>query len=209
MILTAKELSLLKKYTNIVGVDEAGRGPLAGPIVAAAVSVNKEIADALLALGVNDSKKVTAKKREKITQYVIDQKIPFAVVEVSSRDIDKSGILKANILALENARKGVEGQETLYTIVDGRFSHPFPFSSCEITVRADCTYVAVAAASVVAKVHRDLIMQKEAKRFPKYGFERHKGYGTKAHIEAIITNGPCEIHRLTFEPIKSLLAANR
>ena len=204
MILTTKELSLIKRHINVIGVDEAGRGPLAGPIVAAAVALERDMAEALVALHVNDSKKTTPKKREQLFLYIQDQKIPFSVFEIAPNEIDTQGILPANISVLQHARTGISLPG--YTIIDGRFSTPFDIENYEITVRADNSFIAVAAASIVAKVHRDRLMLLEDKKYPKYGFCAHKGYGTKSHIEAIYLHGPCEIHRKTFEPIKSLYA---
>lgn len=206
MILGPKELSLLQKYNKVIGVDEAGRGPLAGPIVASAIALDKDMAEALSSLGVNDSKKTTRKKREQIVEFVLSQKIPFATFKISSTDIDKIGILPANTSVLETARTKISPHISGYTIIDGRFAPPFKLENYEITVRADSTFIAVATASILAKTHRDFLMEKEAKKYPDYGFERHMGYGTKAHIAAIYEFGPCEIHRKTFEPIKSMLA---
>jgi len=207
MILTAKELSLIQNFKNVIGVDEAGRGPLAGSIVAAAVALDHNMAEALAALKVNDSKKVSPKKREKLFAYIHDQKIPYFIAELSAHEIDLYGILPANVTVLKNARDGITASG--YTIIDGRFAHPFNIENYQITVRADSTYIAVAAASIVAKVHRDRLMVNEDKKYPGYGFAIHKGYGTKSHIEAIHQFGPCELHRKTFEPVKSLLSAKR
>lgn len=204
MILTSKEASLLKKYGTIIGVDEAGRGPLAGPIVAAAVKIDLQIANELILLGVNDSKKVTPKRRAELAQFIIENKIAFSTFEISSDEIDRRGIGETNVSALEKARLKLSSPEA-YTIFDGRFAHPFELKNYEISVGADLKFVAVAAASIIAKTKRDEIMENMAKNYPVYGFEKHKGYGTIAHICAIKKHGPCEIHRKSFEPIKSWL----
>lgn len=203
MIVSGRELSLISTYRNLIGVDEAGRGPLAGSIVGAAVALDKDTAEALVSLHVNDSKKTSVKNREAIYLYILDQKIPYSICEISAKEIDSKGILPSNVKVLESARIGISVPG--YTIIDGRFAQKFAVENYEITVGADNSYIAVAAASIVAKVHRDMIMRKQDNKFPEYGFATHKGYGTKSHIEAIHKYGPCEIHRKTFEPIKSIL----
>ena len=177
---------------HVAGVDEAGRGPLAGPVVAAAVLFPKEC----MIERVDDSKKCTAKQREELFALIMEQALSIGIGIVDHDVIDRINILQATILAM---RKSVENMKIQpeYTIIDGNsFAHEtLRFRNI---IGGDAKSFTIAAASIVAKVTRDRVMCELDIRFPHYGFARHKGYGTRQHIEAIRTYGLCEIHRKSF-----------
>ena len=177
---------------HVAGVDEAGRGPLAGPVVAAAVLFPKEC----MIERVDDSKKCTAKQREELFALIMEQALSIGIGIVDHDVIDRINILQATILAM---RKSVENMKIQpeYTIIDGNsFTHEtLRFRNI---IGGDAKSFTIAAASIVAKVTRDRLMCELDIRFPHYGFARHKGYGTRQHIEAIRTYGLCEIHRKSF-----------
>jgi ribonuclease HII len=178
----------------IAGVDEAGRGPLAGPVVAAAVIFPREF----IIERVNDSKKCSAKLREELFPLIMDQAISVGVGIVGHEEIDRINILQATILAM---RKSLENMNIRpeYSILDGNsFTHES--LRFENIIGGDAKSFTIAAASIIAKVTRDRLMCELDIRFPHYGFARHKGYGTRQHIEAIRTYGLCEVHRKTFHP---------
>jgi ribonuclease HII len=180
--------------TRIAGVDEAGRGPLAGPVVAVAVLFPKGI----IIEGVDDSKKCTATQREKLFTLIMEQAMSVGVGIVDHEVIDRINILQATILAM---RKSIENMniQPEYSIIDGNsFKHEsLKFQNI---IRGDEKSFTIAAASIVAKVTRDRLMRDIDIRFPQYGFAQHKGYGTRRHIEAIRMYGLCEIHRKSFHP---------
>lgn len=176
----------------VAGVDEAGRGPLAGPVVAAAVILPKHLSID----GVNDSKKLSPRQREELYHIIYDRALSVGVGIVSHRVIDRINIYQASILAM---RKAVEKLELLPSIVlaDGNsFRHES--WRYENIVDGDAKSIAIAAASIIAKVTRDALMREYHEQFPVYGFDRHKGYGTKLHLEAIRAHGICPIHRRSF-----------
>jgi ribonuclease HII len=179
---------------HIAGVDEAGRGPLAGPVVAAAVIFPKEF----VIDGVNDSKKLSAKKREELFSLISQQALSVGVGIIDHDIIDRINILQATHLAM---RKALENLviEPDYVLVDGNsFNHDtLHFQNI---IGGDAKSFTIAAASIIAKVTRDKLMCELDVRFPQYGFARHKGYGTRQHIEAIRSYGLCEIHRKSFHP---------
>jgi ribonuclease HII len=178
----------------IAGVDEAGRGPLAGPVVAAAVIFPKY----LLIEGVNDSKKCSAKKRDALFSLIIEQVLSVGIGIVDHIEIDRINILKATVLAMQNSLEKLNVKPD-FVIVDGNsFKHnTLKFQNI---IGGDASSFTIAAASIIAKVTRDRIMNEMDVKFPKYGFARHKGYGTHQHIEAIQKYGFCEIHRRSFKP---------
>ncbi len=183
----------------IAGVDEAGRGPLAGPVVAAAVIVPR---GCLFNAKIDDSKKLSAAQRQKACAEIKERcVISFAVV--GEQEIDAGNILKATLTAMAKAlsRLSVVPQ---WAIIDGSICPNTPVP-CGAVVGADGKSISVACASIVAKVTRDDIMLAYDKIYPEYGFAAHKGYGTKTHCEALQKYGPCAIHRKSFQPIKSLL----
>ena len=179
-------------YTVICGVDEAGRGPLAGPVCAAAVILPRghQIP------GLNDSKKLTDKKRRELFPLIKDQAIAYGIGMASHQEIDEINILQATYLAMERAIAQLERKADM-ALIDGNRAKDFGMA-VRTVVKGDSLSANIAAASVLAKVTRDDLMVEMAKEFPGYGFEVHKGYGTKAHYEALRNLGPCAIHRMTF-----------
>ena len=177
---------------RIAGVDEAGRGPLAGPVVAAAVIFPREF----IIEHVDDSKKCTVKQRERLFPLIMEQAISVGIGIVDHEEIDRINILQATILAI---RKSLENMNIPpeYSIIDGNsFNHEsLRFQNI---IGGDAQSFTIAAASIIAKVTRDRLMCELDIRFPHYGFARHKGYGTRQHIEAIRTYGLCEVHRKSF-----------
>lgn len=179
-------------YQAICGVDEAGRGPLAGPVCAAAVILPK----GLELPGLNDSKKLTDKKRRELFPIIKEQAIAYGIGFASCEEIDEINILQATYLAMERAIAQLEGKAD-FAIIDGNRAKDFGLP-VRTVVKGDSLSASIAAASVLAKVTRDDIMLEMAEKYPEYGFEVHKGYGTKAHYEALRAHGHSPIHRMTF-----------
>ena len=179
-------------YKVICGVDEAGRGPLAGPVCAAAVILPPD----LEIPGLNDSKKLTDKKRRELYPVIKELAVAYSIVLVDHETIDKINILQATLSAMEQAIAGLEVKPEL-ALIDGNREKDFGVP-CKTVVHDDSLSASIAAASVLAKVARDDVMMAMAEEYPQYGFEIHKGYGTKAHYEALTAHGPCPIHRMTF-----------
>ena len=179
-------------YQAICGVDEAGRGPLAGPVCAAAVILPK----GLELPGLNDSKKLTDKKRRELFPIIKEQAIAYGIGFASHEEIDEINILQATYLAMERAIALLEGKAD-FAIIDGNRAKDFGLP-VRTVVKGDSLSASIAAASVLAKVTRDDIMLEMAEKYPEYGFEVHKGYGTKAHYEALRAHGHSPIHRMTF-----------
>ena len=190
-----------KGLKYVVGIDEAGRGPLAGPVCAGAVMID---IDSTLSEIVRDSKKMTEKKREESFEFIKENSVGWGVCMVSNTVIDKKGIQEAVRIAMWEALKQVEkmiGSKAEYLIVDGtNVSNLFGYNMLKIK-EGDLKHYSISAASILAKVTRDRYMKEIAIKYPEYGFERHVGYGTKAHMEALQRYGPCEIHRRSFKPI--------
>lgn len=189
------ERSLLEKGCRyIVGVDEVGRGPLAGPVVCAAVVMPFD--EELLVSGVDDSKKLSEKKRETLSALIKERAISYAVYEVSEKIIDEINILEATKLGM---KKAVEGLSVTPDVVltDGNMTIEIPFKQHSV-IGGDALSYSIGAASIIAKVHRDHLMDEYAKEYPAYAFEKNKGYGTAVHIQAIKEQGLCPIHRRTF-----------
>lgn len=178
--------------TSICGVDEAGRGPLAGPVCAAAVILprNLEIP------GLNDSKKLTDKKRRELFPIIQEQAIAYGIAFVTEQEIDEINILQATFLAMQRAIDQLGGKAD-FALIDGNREKDFGLP-VKTLVKGDSRSANIAAASVLAKVARDNFMEEMAKTYPQYGFDIHKGYGTKAHYAALNAHGPCPIHRMTF-----------
>ena len=184
--------ALEKGYTNICGVDEAGRGPLAGPVCAAAVILPKgHIID-----GVNDSKKLTEKKREKLFDVIIDECVSYSIAFATVEEIEELNILNATMLAMQRAVEGLDTKAD-YAMIDGNRLPPLNIPA-ECIVKGDANSMSIAAASILAKVARDRLCLKYDELYPEYGFAKHKGYGTKLYREMILKYGPCEIHRKSF-----------
>jgi len=195
------EQALARHFENhvLIGVDEAGRGPIAGPVVAAAVVVGAEIGADL-----NDSKKLSERQREKIFEELPNFCKHYSIAEASAQEIDELGILNANFLAMRRALapiiSSLDERKQLYKIlVDGNLYIREIDESLQMPIiKGDGRVACIAAASIFAKVHRDRLMVKFSEQFPNYGFEKHKGYGTKAHLAAVKKLGLCEIHRKSF-----------
>lgn len=176
----------------ICGVDEAGRGPLAGPVCAAAVILPEH----LQIPGLTDSKKLTDKKRRELFPIIQEQAIAYGIGLASEQEIDEINILQATFLAMRRALDQLSVRPEI-VLIDGNRETDFGLP-VKTVVKGDSLSANIAAASILAKVTRDNLMVELAEKYPEYGFEIHKGYGTKAHYEALRTYGPCPIHRMTF-----------
>lgn len=190
-----------KGYKYIAGVDEAGRGPLAGPVYAAAVILpnGAELS------GINDSKKLTPKKREELFEKITEIAVCYAIFSVDEKEIDEINILNATHKAMNGAVKSLSTKPD-YVIIDGNSIKGMEIEH-DTVVKGDAKSISIAAASILAKVARDRYIDKMGEVYPEYGFENHKGYGTKAHTDAILKYGVCPIHRRTF--LKKLLGDNK
>ena len=177
---------------SICGIDEAGRGPLAGPVCAAAVILPPQ----LQIPGLNDSKKLSDKRRRELMPVIKEQAIAYGIGMASHEEIDRINILQATFLAMERALAQLEGKAN-FALIDGNREKDFGLPVMTV-VKGDSRSANIAAASILAKVTRDDLMEALAEEYPQYGFEIHKGYGTKAHYEALRTYGPSPIHRMTF-----------
>ena len=182
----------LRGYTAVCGIDEAGRGPLAGPVYAAAVL----LPEGLVIEGLNDSKKLSEKKREALFDVICENAVAYGIGFADEKEIDEINILQATYLAMRRAFDNMQ-QKCDYVLVDGNRMPPMPVPG-ETIVKGDAKSPSIAAASILAKVSRDRVMLEYAKQYPEYEFEKHKGYGTKAHTAALLEHGPCPIHRKTF-----------
>lgn len=187
-------------YLHICGVDEAGRGPLAGPVCAAAVILPA----GCVIEGLNDSKKLTEKKREALYDPIREAAVACGIAFASVEEIETFNILQATFLAMERAVAQLEPAADFALIDGNRLPAGLPIPA-QTLVKGDALSASVAAASILAKVTRDRYMLEQAAAYPQYGFEKHKGYGTKAHVEAIKAFGPCPIHRPSF--LKKILGA--
>ena len=181
-----------KGYQYVCGVDEAGRGPLAGPVCAAAVILPK----GMIIEGVNDSKKLTEKKREALFDVICEKALSYSIVFADVAEIEEVNILRATMNAMKRAVESLDVKAD-FAYIDGNTMPPIDIDG-ECIVKGDAKSMSVACASILAKVSRDRLMLKYADEYPEYGFEKHKGYGTKVHTEAIREFGPCAIHRPSF-----------
>ena len=188
-----KEL-LLKGVRYIAGVDEVGRGPLAGPVVCAAVIMPLEESEIIQ--GVDDSKKIAEKKREKLAELIKQKALAYCIFEVSEQEIDEINILEATKKGMREALLGLEIKPD-FVLIDGNMTIDIPFSQQSI-VKGDALSYTIGCASIIAKVYRDNLMVEYAKTYPMYAFDKNKGYGTAVHISAIKEYGICPIHRKTF-----------
>ena len=182
----------------VAGTDEAGRGPLAGPVVVAAVI----LPDELFLPKINDSKKLSPKIREELFEKIQAEAVSIGVSTVDEKTIDHVNIYQATIKGMHDAILSLRPQPDA-VLIDAMPLKDLPMPSMHI-VKGDAKSASIAAASIIAKVTRDRLMMEYDRQYPQYGFAQHKGYGTAAHIAAIRKYGPCPIHRLTFEPIKSM-----
>lgn len=192
-----------KGFKIVAGVDEAGRGPLAGPVVASCVVVNTDfVLDEEKFSWVRDSKKLSEKRREELFS-VIQNEFEVGVGISDHHTIDRVNILQATFLAMKKAISDLKTKPD-FIILDGRMIIPNLSIMQKAVVGGDNLVFSIAAASIIAKVTRDRMMMEAAQKYPEYGFEKHKGYGTKVHMEALQKYGACEIHRKSFGPVKKL-----
>jgi len=183
-------------FSVVAGIDEAGRGPLAGPVTAAAVVLPENYSHRVL----TDSKLLSEKTRDVIYDELISNpEVTISSAESTPEEIDRINILRATWLAMSRAFEGIHPRPDV-ALIDGNPVKTFPAPHRSL-VKGDSLSLSVAAASIIAKVERDRLMKSYAEKYPGYGFERHKGYGTKAHMEALETRGPCPIHRMSFSPV--------
>ena len=198
--LPVEQVSLLWDSPGLIaGVDEAGRGPLAGPVVAAAV-----ILDELKPIrGLADSKKRSPRRREALFDEIMAKALCCSIAEASVAEIDRLNILQASLLAMKRAVEGLR-LPPARVLVDGN-QLPRLRVACEAVIGGDASVPAISAASILAKVHRDRLCERLHEQHPQYGFAEHKGYGTAAHIDALRRHGPCEVHRRSFAPVRELL----
>ncbi len=189
-----------KGFTDIAGVDEAGRGPLAGPVYAAAVI----LPESTVIKGIDDSKKLSEKRREELFDEITEKAVAYNIFSVDEKRIDEINILNATFEAMNGAVNGLNVKPD-FVLIDGNRIAGMTLPHATV-VKGDSKSISIAAASILAKVSRDRFISKIAEKYPEYGFEKHKGYGTKAHTDAILKYGPCEIHRKTF--LKKLLGGN-
>lgn len=187
-----EKLALSEGYTSVCGIDEAGRGPLCGPVCAAAVILPMDCEIE----GINDSKKISEKKREQIFEVIKEKALAYSVCMVDAKTIDEVNILQATFMAMRGAYEGL-GVKCDIALIDGNQK---PGLSCEerTIVKGDAKSISIAAASILAKVSRDRYMREVDEKYPQYQFAKHKGYGTKLHYEMIAEHGICQEHRRTF-----------
>lgn len=182
----------LKGYSVVCGIDEAGRGPLAGPVCAAAVI----LPDGCIIDGLDDSKKLSEKKREALFDEITQKAVAYSIATADEKEIDEINILQATFLAMRRAFDGL-GIAPDFALVDGNRDPGLPVET-QTVVKGDSLSASIAAASILAKVTRDRFMLEKDAEYPEYCFAKHKGYGTKLHYEALEKYGPCEIHRMSF-----------
>ena len=196
---TEAEQRLIDHAVVYCGVDEAGAGPLCGDVVAAAVILDpdKPIPE------LTDSKKLTEKKRERLFDEIRQQAIDYCIARATVEEIDRMNILNARMLAMSRAVNGLQ-ESCQHALIDGNRLPELDIQATAI-IKGDALVATISAASVLAKVQRDREMVKLDERYPEYGFAKHKGYGTKAHLEALAEHGPCDIHRRSYAPVKKLL----
>ena len=198
---TVNMLEFEKKYYDmgykyIAGVDEAGRGPLAGPVFAAAVIFDKDT----YIEEINDSKKLSEKKRDELYDVIIEKALSYCIVSVDEKEIDRINILASTLKCFNLAVSGLSVKPDV-ALIDGNRVGEMP-TQCETVVKGDARSMSIAAASILAKVARDRYITELDKKYPEYNFAKHKGYGTKEHLEAIAKYGPSPIHRLTFKGVR-------
>lgn len=186
-------------FCRIAGLDEAGRGPLAGPVVAAAVMLPPDVTIP----GVNDSKQVPEAERDRLYDIILEQSVSHGIGIVDERTIDEVNIYQATIIAMRKALHPIDPPPD-YLLIDA-MTLPEVAIPQKPLVRGDARSHTIAAASIIAKVTRDRIMRDLHEKFPEYNFKKHKGYGTKEHLSLILKHGPCEAHRRSFQPISEML----
>ena len=195
---TYEKAALDRGFKYICGVDEAGRGPLAGPVCAAAVILSEDTEIE----GLNDSKKLSEKKREALYDIICQKAVAYSIAYGTLEEIEQFNILEATFIAMNRAIEGLEVKAD-YALIDGNREPKGIKIPCETVVKGDAKSCSIAAASILAKVTRDRLLLEYDKQYPQYNFKKHKGYGTKEHTDLILEHGPCEIHRMSF--LKKLL----
>ena len=194
--LVANDLGLGIDYP--IGVDEAGRGALAGPVVIAAVILSYR--HPLLKL--NDSKKLSSSQREVLYEEIITDAEAYSIVEIDHHYIDEHNILEATLEGMSRAIAEI-GQAQRLCLIDGNIPPRRSDNTCKTVIKGDGTYACIAAASILAKVHRDRLMRSFHSVYPGYSFDTNKGYGSKAHLDALSLSGPCPIHRFSYAPVSA------
>ncbi|NLT20054.1 MAG: ribonuclease HII [Syntrophomonadaceae bacterium] len=187
-------------FKAVAGIDEVGRGPIAGPVVAGAVILPRNF----FLAGVNDSKKLSASKREFLAREIKQQALSWAVTYIFCPRLDEINIYQATIEAMKLAVANLNPQPD-FLLIDAMKLSDINIKQQSI-IKGDTLSMSIACASIIAKVERDNLMQSLDEIYPGYGFAQHKGYATRGHIEALITNGPCSLHRVSFEPVKSMVS---
>jgi len=187
---------LQNDFGLIAGIDEAGRGPLAGPVVVAAVCLDKD----LQITGVNDSKKLTEKRREELFKEISKFAVAYKIVSVPHNVIDEKNILQATLWGMRESARQLKPQPSIFLIDGNKIPDNMPAESRSI-IKGDSHHACIAAASILAKVTRDNIMREMHLTYPEYNFHKNKGYPTKEHLEALRIYGPCPYHRLTYGPV--------
>ncbi len=186
-------------FRSVAGIDEAGRGPLAGPVVSAAVVLPPDFA----VPGITDSKKLTPRQRERFFDILLEQAVAVSTGIADVEEIDRMNILQASLLSMVRAVKGLDIQPD-YLLIDGKFTIEYPLPQ-QAVIKGDGRSISIAAASIIAKVTRDRIMKSLHDQYPRYGFDRHKGYPTALHRAAVVQFGPCPVHRKSFKGVKEFL----
>jgi ribonuclease HII len=193
-----------KGYNAVAGVDEAGRGPLAGPVVSAAVIFSPDTALDRLSnsplAGINDSKKLSEKKRKTLFPLIKEVAMAVSIGIAQHQEIDRLNILRASLLSMKRAVDGLSPRAD-FLLIDGKYTIDSTIDQAAV-IKGDSRSISIAAASIIAKVTRDAIMARLHDTYPQYNFIQHKGYPTKAHKAAILKHGPCPVHRMTFKGVK-------
>ena len=203
------ELKLLKDYQYIAGIDEVGRGPLAGPVGAAVVILNPAKVGRYRSktkwwAGVRDSKTLSPRKRGTLVDFIKENSYDFGIGQATHAEIDELNIHYASLLAMKRAVENLKISPDIL-LMDGKFEIPHSKFHIRTIVDGDANVLSIAVASILAKVWRDDLMQKFSQKFPPYGFAKHKGYDTAFHRKKLLFHGPCEIHRMTFETVRSIM----
>ena len=204
-----KELQLLQDFSLIAGVDEVGRGPLAGPVVSAVVILNPEKIGRYRSktkwwTGVRDSKTLSPQKRGSIVDVIKENSVDHAIGLATLQEVDELNIHYASLLSMKRALANLHHVPDM-VLIDGKFQIPHLMIAQKPIIDGDAHVLSIAAASILAKVYRDDLMKKYATEFPVFGFDQHKGYNTAFHRQSLVLYGPCPIHRMTFETVQSIM----
>jgi ribonuclease HII len=204
--LDKRDIEIIKKikHLNYIGeVDEAGAGCLAGNLVVAAVILDKNNTIE----GLNDSKKLTEKKRNELFPVILEKALDYCIIVISSEEIDASNIYEMRMEGMRRAIKGLKKVE--HALIDGNKIPKGITTAADYIIKGDLKTEGIAAASILAKVTRDNQIKKDSLKYPEYSFDKHKGYGTKLHNEALIKHGPCEIHRMSYKPVRASMSESQ